>query len=483
MKERGAKGGKPTGIKSFQGRMSQSIRRKAAGSELEVHPDHWLVDLLERPNRIQYRWQFTYSFIANLCLTGWSYIVGGKNEEGELEFYSLPTSWVQPDHTNGAFEEFRIINPKNPEAGLNSKPLSREFVAFAHLPNPSDPLSALAPASAQSRAIKIDDSIQSSQTVFFENAVFPSAIVTIGKNPHPDVSGGVRPRLTAEQRRQVYGAIRKVMSGVANYGNPAIIDGMIESIEKLSADQNEIGWEKSEKTIRTRILSAFGVHPFILGEEMVGSYAQAFIVQDLFCQRVNVYLDMLSTIMTEFVQRIEVDDRSEKKKSIPSKKLLVWWEEATAKDPSMEKSLWEGARGRDDVTQNEFRSYMNLPPDEDKNEAVLNKGSVQAVAGIAAQTTEGKLTPDQATAILSAMGLPEDVAKKIAGEGAPEPEEEDFGYGDYGEEEETDEEENQGESADQGLEEATEEMEGAMKGYLGVEEILKKAKLFVVEKA
>src|SRR3990167_6318628 len=235
------------------------------------------------------------------------------------------------------------------------------------------------------------------------------------------------------------------MSGVANYGNPAIIDGMIESIEKLSADQNEIGWEKSEKTIRTRILSAFGVHPFILGEEMAGSYAQAFIVQDRFCQRVNIYLDMLSTIMSEFVQRIEESEKKEKKRT-DSNKTWVWWEPSVAKDPSMEKSLWEGARGRDDVTQNEFRAYMNLPADEDKNEAVLNKSSVQAVAGIAAQATEGKLTPEQATAILEGMGLPKDVAAKIAGEGPPEQPEEDAG--DFGYEEE-DKEENQEEQIDQ----------------------------------
>jgi hypothetical protein len=199
------------------------------------------------------------------------------------------------------------------------------------------------------------------------------------------------------------------MSGVANYGNPAIIDGMIEKIERLSATQNEIGWEKSEKTVRTRILSAFGVHPFILGEEMAGSYAQAYIVQELFNKRVNVFLSMLSTLMTNFVPKLIEGGEKEK--------LVIWYEQAKATDPSMEKSLWEGARGREDVSQNEFRAFMNLPPDEDKNEAQIDKASIQAITGIAAQVKAGGLEVEQGIAILEGLGLSKELATAIAGEG------------------------------------------------------------------
>ena len=197
----------------------------------------------------------------------------------------------------------------------------------------------------------------------------------MGKQPHPDVPGGIRPRLTPAQRRQVYGAIKKVMSGVSNYGNPAIVDGMIESIERLSATQNEIGWEKSEKSVRTRILSAFAVHPFILGEEMAGSYAQAYVVGERFCDRVNVFLALLSQLMTNFVP-VLLDKSSEKaanRKTEANDDLVVWWEEAQVKDPSMEKSLWEAARQRGDVSQNEFRAWMGIGPDEDGDEAAIDK--------------------------------------------------------------------------------------------------------------
>lgn len=416
----------PNKIKLHQlNKMPARFREKAADTNLEIITDHAILDVLQKPNSMQHGFQFVYSFVTNLCLTGWGYVLGGTNEEGKLEFFSVPTTWITPDHTEGAFAHFYLQNPRNPIAGKGER-LDRSQVGFAYLPNPADPLMALAPASAQMLAIKIDDHIQTSQAAFFENSVFPGAIVTMGKNPHPDVPGGVRPRLTAPQRRQVYGAIKKVMGGVANYGNPAIVDGLIESIERLQASQNEIGWEKSEKTVRTRILSAFSVHPFILGEEMAGSYAQAYVVGERFCEKVNIFLSLLSELMTNFAPDFIPDIKPKAgkpaiKKEAEPEKLLIWWEEAIVKDPSMEKSTWEGARGRDDVTQNEFRAWMGLPPDEDKNEAVINKTSIQVIAGIAAQVTGGTLQPEQAMAILVGMGLPNDIAKKIAGTGPESP--------------------------------------------------------------
>lgn len=387
------------------------VTEKSARQEVEIMLDHPLIARLDKPNQIQYRWQFVYSFIASLCLTGWAYIVADENDEGETELFVLPTSWVFPDHSKGAFAEYRIMNPKNPMKGMEGEPLRGDQVAFAHLPDPSDPLSALSLAQAQSKAIQIDDRIQYSQTAFFENGIFPSVIITMGKNAHPEQPGtGTRPRLTASQRRQVNAAIRKVSGGVANYGNPAIIDGLIERIDRLSMDQQELGWEKSEKTNRSRILSAFGVHPFILGEEMAGSYAQAYVVQERFCKRVNTFLGLLGTVLSEFIGKADIS----------KEKVLIWWEECKAVDPSMEQSTWDKARQRDDISQNEYRAKMGLPPDEDKNQQHLQVAAIGPVANVASLVAAGKLAPEQAVAILTSMGLPDDIAKKISGKGTLE---------------------------------------------------------------
>lgn len=381
--------------------------------EPKILTDHPILDMLQKPNPVQYDYQFAYSYVANLALTGWAYLVADIDEDGKPIVYSLPSTWVRPDHKEGPFSRFKVQDPSQPGTGEgDDKWLTREQVAFAHLPDPSNPMGAMSPAMAQLTAVKIDDKIQTSQLAFFDNGIFPSVIVSVGKDPHPDVPGGLRPRLTAAQRRQVYSAIHKVSGGVANYGNPAIVDGLIEKIERVSATQNEMGWDKSEQTVRTRILSAFGVHPFILGEEMAGSYAQAFIVREQFAGKVNVYLRLLSRVMTDFVpQLFDVADRG----------FGITYEDVVPVDPSLENQKMTTARARGDITQNEYRAFINMPPDEDKNPTHYTKEAIGSIMGVAASVAEGKITPEQGQAILIGFGLPDELAKDIAGEAPPEP--------------------------------------------------------------
>ncbi len=394
-------------------RMTNNGLIKTAQHEFEIIADHVLLDRLENPNPIQSRWDFVYNFVANLCLTGRSYVICDEIEDGIFHYYSLPTSWVHPDHTDGPFTKFRIINPKNPEADQGKKPLGRENVAFASLPNPADPLSVLSPAQSQMRAIRIDDHIQTSQDAFFGNGIFPSMVATIGKD-----ANGNRPKLSGPQRRQVEGVIRKHYSGVANYGALAIVDGWVEKFERFSAVQNEMGWEKSEMHVRTRILSAFGVHPFILGEPMnVGGYSQATVIKEVFCERVNTYLDMLSGVMTVFAAgRTEETDR-----------LFIWWDKCEANDPALRVKMLQDARKNGDVSRNEFRAELGFPPDEtggDRNRQYTS-GDVNAIRETQRQVSAGEITPEQAVATFEVTFdmSPED-AVRIAGTRVPKQEQE-----------------------------------------------------------
>lgn len=389
------KGHGPVLSKSHIGSLPGRIRTKAATTNLEILSNHQIHDMVENANAIQSKWQLLYMFVANLYLTGWAYVVGGWTDSGTWEMYALPTTWVHPDHTNGAFSRFKVVDPGNPVAADNDNDewIPAENVGFAYIPHPGDPRLAYAPATSQMLAARIDDHIQSSQHVFFENGVFPSVIVSIGKDPHPDVPGGMRPRLSPAQRRQVMAAIRKTMAGVSNYGNPAIIDGLIESITKLQSNSTEMGWEKSEGTIRTRILSAFGVHPYILGEPVnVGGYAQAAKIEERFCKRVNTATDMFGSVITSFVPLMTNHTESD---------LQVWVEEAKARDPALEWANLNKARDRGDVSRNEIRARLDLPPDEsggDRNRT-FTAGDVNAMVQICSMVTNGTITEEQAISL------------------------------------------------------------------------------------
>src|SRR5690606_28097478 len=71
---------------------------KTASQGEEVIVDHPILQILAKPNPIQHRWQFVYSFVSMINLTGWAYVVGGPTEDGGFELYALPTDWVKPDH-------------------------------------------------------------------------------------------------------------------------------------------------------------------------------------------------------------------------------------------------------------------------------------------------------------------------------------------------------------------------------------------------
>ena len=391
-------------------KMTKGIYSKAVHHEMEIVVDHPLIASLENPNPIQYRSQFVYDFVVNICLTGRAYVVKEEREGGGLEFYVIPTTWVKPDHKKGPFSGFRIANPDNPTSADN-KPLDRTQVAMAHFPDPSDPLSAIAPASTQMAAVRIDDHIQTSQNNFFENGIFPSVLITIGRDPHPNVPAGVRPRLTGPQRRQVTSAIRKVVGGVANYGNPAVIDGLIEKIERLSATQTEMGWEKSEDKVKNRIMSAFGVHPYIVGEPMkIGGYAQAAKIEERFCKRVNSYLDMLSNLMTQFAA-----PASEKKD-----KLLVWWEKCEPHDPALYWQNMREARKNNDITRNEFRCKLGFPPVEekvaDRSKLLDTVGGMQTALQSLQGIGQGIVDPDAVAQVLSLfLEIPVEEARLLTG--------------------------------------------------------------------
>ena len=398
---------KPSDVKNYHlKKMTKTARGRASAGELEVLTDHPLLDALERPNPFQHRWQFVYSFVANLNLTGWAYIVGSTDKEGRTEFYSLPTTWVHPEHADGSFGKFRISNPKRPEQ--KGELLDRSQVAFAHLPNPSDPLSALAPVTSQLSSIRVDDHIQTSQERFFENGVFPSVVITVGKEPLSNGSGGTRPRLSPPQWRQIVGAINRRWRGVKNYGHPAVIDGMIESITRMSATQNEMGWEKSENKVRDRILSAFCVPPYVLGAQVPGSYAAAYVTKELFCDRVNTFLDMLGSVMSNFVAAEGSD------------KLLVWWEKCVPQDRALRSRELTEARRCGDITRNEHRAELGFPPAEageaERSTLLDTVGGMNGAAQFFNSMRQGAMTPDAVARLMSLFfRIPLEEARTIVG--------------------------------------------------------------------
>lgn len=395
---------KPGGRKLHEiRRMPREVRRKVASVEYEIQEDHLLVDLLESPNPFQARWQFTYSFFSNLVLTGMTYVVLGWSERRKkLELYSLPSTWVKPNHEQGLFSRFELKNPQ--AVGVEPIMLDRTHVGFAMLPNPGNPLTSLAPTSSQLRTLRIHEHMLNGQEAFFRNGIFPSVIVTMAQGPYQSIKG--RPVLSNVQRRGIYQALRRNVMGDLNQGTAFIVDGLIEDMKPFSLTNREIGWDKTEDRVKTRILSAFGVHSFILGEFMPGSQAQAEIIEGRFYKRVNTYLEMLGRLLTNLLGSLEGNER-----------MLIWFEECQASNPERRMSTFLTMRGSGDISQNELRAEMGLPPDEDLNQGVIQPSTIGGVNQVLTLLGQGIVQQEQAVAVLEGMGVPTDMAKNIAGKG------------------------------------------------------------------
>jgi len=389
-------------------RMTKTARCKAANMEYEIQQDHLLVELLEHPNEFQEKWQFVYSFFANLVLTGIAYITVSYSERlKKLELYSLPSTWVKPNHKNGLFSQFEVKNPK--AVGVEPVMLDRTQVGFAMLPNPSDPLAALAPASTQLRTLKMYEHMLNGQEAFFRKGAFPSVIVSMAQGPYQSTKG--RPVLSNVQRRMIHHALQQNVLGDMNQGTAFIVDGLIEDMKPFSGlKHREMGWDKTEDKIKTRILSAFGVHSFILGEFMPGSQAQAEIISERFYKRVNTYLDMLSNLLTNLLGSIEGNEQ-----------MLIWFEKCQASNPERRTSTFLTMRSSGDISQNELRAEMGLPPDEDLNQAVIQPSMMAGVTQVLTLLGQGVIQREQVVATLEGMGVPTDLAEEVAGVGLPEP--------------------------------------------------------------
>jgi phage portal protein BeeE len=401
---RAYKGGVPKETVSYtnilKSKMTANISRKYLDRELELMTDHQLARTLEHPNIYQNRNQFVYMFICSLILTGRAFIVKDTNK-GKPVYIAIPSSWVTSAGVVNGRRRWKICDPQKP--GSQGVLYDDSQIGYAYLPDPGDLHGSKAPAEAQNAALIIDHQIQTSQQVFFENGIFPSVMIIVGKNPVPGGPGNLgRPIMTPEQRRQIYGVLRRRGAGVQNTGEPAILDGMIEDIKTISHTHREMGWQLSEEAVKKRILSAYGINPFVMGESSPGSYAQMYIVYQQFFDIVNDYLDTLSNIMTMLALGDNEQD------------LIVFYERCIAVDPEIERRKMEFAAKESLVNQDEYRAWLGYGPDADKNQKHLRIEFVGPFYNYLKGLSLGEVSTDQVVGLLECLGVPTDKALKIA---------------------------------------------------------------------
>jgi len=373
-----------------------------AATDAEPLDSHPLLDLLADPNDLMVSWSLIYSTVASLELTGrclW-WLPEGR------QIYPIPTSWLTGFEGATSFIAFLVRPPNSTEA---LKLPAEECCYFAY-PDPADPHGSLSPLSAVGGAVDADEAMTSSQISMFRRGIHPSHAILVGKQPVEGVPGGMRPRLSDAQSRQIIGAILKRYAGVHRHGEPVILDGMIEDVKTLSHSPAEMDWLNSGKVTKARIMQGFGTNPIIAGEVEGANRASATAADKHFVDfTVNPKIELLSQCLTEWLGSMFDDD------------LIIWIEPAVANDAEMELSRMTLAANSGVVGYNELRRFAGLPEQEEKgqrNSLLSTVGGMTGAVQILSAVGQGVMAPDSAAQLLALFfEIPDAQARKIVGSG------------------------------------------------------------------
>jgi phage portal protein BeeE len=320
---------------------------KAMADVMELVPSHPALKPLYKPNSFMTQWSLIWSTVFSLEVTGEAFWLVDDTKDGKA-IYPLPSSWMAADHSKELYGGWECL-PRN--TGEPHK-IPADMVVYFRYPDWNDPLGVMSPMEMQNQAIASDMAIQTAQQRSFQNGIFPGVMLTVGKTT--EVAGvSNRPKLTADQRRDIINAIKAQYRGVLRYDEPLILDALIEKAEPFTRTNQEMAYLESGKLTKARIFQGFGVNEFIAGELQGVNRATAVVADDNFCTNVvNPKLELISQILTQFYLPMFAGTEG----------LIAYVEPARPNDPEMRLKERDQQIKSGSLTRNELRKIYGYPP-------------------------------------------------------------------------------------------------------------------------
>lgn len=349
------------------------LRRKRFDSaDIEPKEDHEVLDLIMEPNEYMTRWALLYCTVASICLTGRSYWWATRTG-GKMELWYLPTHWVRPVHEeSGPFAKFRV-QPPGVTAGWD---VPAKEIAYFPYPDPSNPLLSFSSLQAQARVVNTDDKIQEAQHASMSNVINPKVVLHAGRLEDIPGATGTQPRilLTPEQRKDLIEAIKLAYRGPSNFGEPIIVDGLIDQVTPFMQSPSELDFSQSSATTEQRIMRGFGVNPIVAGQIEGANRASAAVAHEgFYALVVNPLIELISEVLTVTFRRYFEPN------------LAVWIEPATVDDQDLTLRRVQLVAQNNAITIGELRRYaetgeLNLP-ERDDDDQLINQPPPEEDAG------------------------------------------------------------------------------------------------------
>jgi phage portal protein BeeE len=322
------------------------------GEDIQVIDQHEILDALNRPAPSlpgSSDWFLKYFTVANLELTGhayWWFI----EEKGKREIWPLPSSWVRPVHDGPSL----FVGWEMQCMGIGEFfQLAPEEITQFWYPNPENPLLGLGPMQACGKSIMAEEQVVEAQKRSMQLGIHPSALIKVGSGAAKD-GKSVPPRLKNFQTEQITQAIKSRYVGLMHFGEPLLLDRLIESVTPYGNKPVEMDFGMNADKARERVEQGFGTNPYTAGAAGLSSRAESAESDRHFVgNTVNPKIELLSRVMT-----ISVLPHFD-----TSGQFLLFIEPARANDAEMEQREHETGLKFGAETINEYRTQvLRLPP-------------------------------------------------------------------------------------------------------------------------
>lgn len=226
----------------------------------EVPGEHPLKKLLKRPNPQQGYIKFTASAIAYLQLSGNSFILrvsADRQGARPQELFNL-----RPDRMEiiAGPKEMPIAGYRRKINGVITDKWEAQMILHLKTFHPLDDVWGLSPIRVASRSVDQNNEAKVWNIALLQNRGVPQGGFKIDGN------------LTKEQRNSLRESMEDKVSGAANAGRPALLEGGMEW-QSFGISPAEMEWIESQKLSAKEIAMIFGVPPELIGDATNKTYS------------------------------------------------------------------------------------------------------------------------------------------------------------------------------------------------------------------
>ncbi len=223
-------------------------RLKPGGGRREI-VEHPLLDLLNRPNPLQGRFEFIEAVMAYLYLSGNTYIetVHTGSSQAPRELYVL-----RPDRVRVLPHPVNLVQGYEYTVGGETVRFPRDRVLHLKLFHPLDDFYGLSPVQVAALAIDKMNAGDKWNAALLQNAAVPSGALV------------AKERLTDEQFNRLRREMREQIQGVQNAREPLLLEQDLEWKE-LAIRPHDMDWIEGLRMSALQIAQIYNIPPELIG--------------------------------------------------------------------------------------------------------------------------------------------------------------------------------------------------------------------------